>query len=123
MLDLGEPELTLGLSTLVSHSGSLVHVGQTFFNESWNDQVFQTSPYNANTHNRTYNSDDSILGTAFQNGYSAYTRYVQFAAAEPDIEQVFGLAFNTSMEKTCLTGWSGTSVRWNRGALRVKYFR
>jgi len=59
--------------TLISHSGSLVHTGQAFFNESWNDAVFNTSPYTSNTNERTLNSDDSIMSTAFQNGYNAYT--------------------------------------------------
>jgi len=59
--------------TLVSHSGSLVHIGQTYFNESWNDEVFSTSPYTEDKNTRTLNSEDSILSSAFQNGYNAYT--------------------------------------------------
>lgn len=55
-----------------------------FFNESWNDEVFNTSPYTDNTHTRTLNSADSILNSAFQNGYSAYARYdVWFMTAGP----------------------------------------
>ena len=81
MLDHSGQGLIIGLSTLVSHSGTLVHVGQTFFNESWNDEVFKTSPYSSNKHNRTLNSEDTILGSAFQNGYNAYTRYVWFLMA------------------------------------------
>lgn len=53
-----------------------MHVGQTFFDESWNDKVFQTAPYSSNAHKRTLNSEDTLLGTAFKNGYSAYTRCV-----------------------------------------------
>ncbi|KAF9793388.1 Intradiol ring-cleavage dioxygenase [Thelephora terrestris] len=59
--------------TLVSHSGSLVHIGQMFFNESWNDEVFATSPYTEDKNDRTLNSQDSILSSAFQSGYNAYT--------------------------------------------------
>ena len=62
------------LSTLVSHSGSLVHVGQAFLNESWNDEVFNTSPYTSNKNQRTTNAQDSILPSAFQNGFNAYVR-------------------------------------------------
>jgi hypothetical protein len=51
-----------------------VHVGQTFLNESWNDEVFNTSPYTLNQNQRTTNSDDSILPSAFENGFNAYTR-------------------------------------------------
>jgi hypothetical protein len=58
--------------TLISHSGALVHIGQAFFNESWNDAVFKTSPYSSNTNQRTLNSADSILAGAFENGYNAY---------------------------------------------------
>lgn len=66
--------LTLHFSTLVSHAGNLLHIGQTFFNESWNDEVFNTSPYTSDTYQRTLNSEDTIIGTSMQDGYSAYTR-------------------------------------------------
>ena len=66
--------LILCTSTLVSHSGSLLHVGQTFFDETLSDEVYKTTPYTENKNTRTLNSDDSILGTAFKNGYNAYTR-------------------------------------------------
>jgi len=60
--------------TLVSHSGTLVHVGQTFFPESWNDHVFETSPYSLNTNKRTLNSEDGSLPQASAGGYNAFTR-------------------------------------------------
>jgi len=63
-------------SALVSHSGTLVHIGQIFFPETWNDQVYQTSPYNSNTNPRTMNDQDMFLTEAFQNGYNAYPRCV-----------------------------------------------
>jgi len=59
--------------TLVSHSGTLVHIGQTFFEENWSDEVYGTSPYSSNTHRRTPNVEDIRFDTAFQNGYNAYT--------------------------------------------------
>jgi len=65
----------LCLSTLVSHSGSLLHIGQTFFNDTWNDDVYNTSPYTSNKNDRMSNDQDSILSTATQNGYNAYTRW------------------------------------------------
>jgi len=79
---------TFTFSSLISHSGTVVHVGQAFFNESWNDEVFNTSPYTSNTNERTLNSDDSILNSALQNGYSAYTAYVRFMVIWSEINQV-----------------------------------
>ena len=69
-------EVTLGISTLASHSGTVVHTGQIFFPETWNDQVFRTPPYDSNKQNRTFNTQDTVLPQAFQNGYNAYTRCV-----------------------------------------------
>lgn len=56
--------------TLVSGGGSVNHIGQFFFEESWNDRVFATSPYNTTRQPRTLNSQDFI---AIQAGRSAYT--------------------------------------------------
>ena len=75
-LDPCRPELILGLSSLVSHSGTLMHTGQVFFQENWNDQVFRTSPYSLNTNPRTLNSQDQFLGDASRNGYSPFARCV-----------------------------------------------
>ncbi|EEB99800.1 hypothetical protein MPER_00423, partial [Moniliophthora perniciosa FA553] len=59
--------------TLVSHAGSLLHIGQMFFEESWNDQVYALSPYTENTENsRTYNDEDDILEQENADGNSAY---------------------------------------------------
>lgn len=66
--------LILGTSTLVSHSGNILHIGQTFFNETWSNEVYQTSPYTSNKNDRTTNDEDTLLSGAFQNGYNAYTR-------------------------------------------------
>ncbi|KAF9255067.1 aromatic compound dioxygenase [Marasmius fiardii PR-910] len=59
--------------TLISHSGNLIHVGQMFFEEEWNEKVFATSPYSENTGNtRTYNDEDSILEEANADGNNAF---------------------------------------------------
>ncbi|EAU89986.1 hypothetical protein CC1G_05902 [Coprinopsis cinerea okayama7 len=50
--------------TFVSGSGSVNHIGQFFFDESWNDQVFRTHPYTTNTVPRTLNSRDWIMQQA-----------------------------------------------------------
>ncbi|KAJ3935297.1 MAG: Intradiol ring-cleavage dioxygenase, partial [Lentinula lateritia] len=47
--------------TFVSTSGNLLHVGQFFFEEKWNDQVYATSPYTENTNKRTYNDQDGQM--------------------------------------------------------------
>ncbi|ETW81564.1 hypothetical protein HETIRDRAFT_241995, partial [Heterobasidion irregulare TC 32-1] len=57
--------------TLASHTGSLIHIGQLFANESWNDAVYNTSPYTTDTNERTYNADDSIYAAANTAGYNA----------------------------------------------------
>ncbi|KAF8920320.1 Intradiol ring-cleavage dioxygenase [Mucidula mucida] len=58
--------------TLISHGGSLLHIGQFFFDESWNDDVFATEPYTLNTQTRTLNSDDGILNEANSDGNNAF---------------------------------------------------
>ncbi|KAJ4464940.1 aromatic compound dioxygenase [Lentinula aciculospora] len=47
--------------TFVSTSGSVLHIGQFFFEEKWNDQVYATSPYTENTNKRTYNDQDGQM--------------------------------------------------------------
>ncbi|RDB16624.1 hypothetical protein Hypma_002849 [Hypsizygus marmoreus] len=58
--------------TLVSHAGSVVHIGQFFFAETWNDKVFSTSPYTTNKQTRTLSSQDSILSQANSGGNNAF---------------------------------------------------
>ncbi|KAK0184816.1 aromatic compound dioxygenase [Armillaria mellea] len=58
--------------TLVSHAGSLVHIGQFFFDEDWNDQIYAIDPYTTTTQSRTYNEEDSILQEENSDGNSAY---------------------------------------------------
>ncbi|KAG5652940.1 hypothetical protein H0H81_003016 [Sphagnurus paluster] len=60
--------------TLVSQAGSLVHIGQFFFAETWNDKVFATAPYNANKQQRTLNSQDNILTQANSGGNNAFIK-------------------------------------------------
>lgn len=52
------------ISTFVSGTGSLNHIGQFFFDETWNDRVFASYPYNTNTVPRTLNSRDWIMQQA-----------------------------------------------------------
>ncbi|KAJ3993810.1 aromatic compound dioxygenase [Lentinula boryana] len=44
--------------TFVSTSGSVLHIGQFFFQETWNDKVYATSPYIENNNKRTHNNED-----------------------------------------------------------------
>ncbi|KAJ3914563.1 Intradiol ring-cleavage dioxygenase [Lentinula edodes] len=58
--------------TFVSTSGNLLHVGQFFFEERWNDKVYATSPYTENTNKRTYNDQDGQMNDSEDpNGNSA----------------------------------------------------
>lgn len=57
--------------TLVSHSGSLKHVGQMFFKESWNDKVLANPPYSENKARRTLNKQDHDFSRATIDGSSA----------------------------------------------------
>ena len=58
--------------TLISHAGTVVHTGQIFFHEAWNDRVFSISPYTSNTNHRTLNKDDWILKEQNADGNNAY---------------------------------------------------
>ena len=71
--------LVLYFRTLVSHSGTLVHVGQFFMDDDWNDQVFALNPYTENTNNRTYNEDDSIFAEENADGNNAFFECVSVA--------------------------------------------
>ncbi|KAJ3787059.1 aromatic compound dioxygenase [Lentinula aff. detonsa] len=44
--------------TFVSTSGTVLHIGQFFFQETWNDKVYATSPYIENNNKRTHNNED-----------------------------------------------------------------
>ena len=58
--------------TLISHAGTVVHKGQFFFHEAWNDRVFSISPYTSNINHRTLNKDDGILKEENADGNNAY---------------------------------------------------
>ena len=68
--------------TLVSHAGSLHHVGQMFFEEDWNDRVLATEPYTSNTGRRTKNVQDSLFRQAMVDKNSAL---VQLEFLEDDL--------------------------------------
>ncbi|CAG7852919.1 SubName: Full=Related to protocatechuate 3-Aspergillus oryzae {ECO:0000313/EMBL:CCA72665.1} [Serendipita indica DSM 11827] len=58
--------------TYTSRSGSLVHVGQMFFDDALSDKVVALSPYTSTSMTRQLNAADSILAQENSNGYSAY---------------------------------------------------
>lgn len=62
--------------TLISHAGTVAHVGQFFFDESWNDKVFALPPYTYNTNNRTLNAQDGIFSEENADGNDAIIEYV-----------------------------------------------
>jgi hypothetical protein len=59
-------------STLISRAGTVVHNGQLFFDEDWNDRVFATQPYTDNAHKRTFNKDDILLEDQSADGNNAF---------------------------------------------------
>ncbi|PVF99178.1 aromatic compound dioxygenase [Serendipita vermifera] len=58
--------------TFISSSGGLRHIGQIFFDEAVNDEVFEQAVYQGSGHTRTYNDDDGILEQSNTGGYSAF---------------------------------------------------
>ncbi|KAL1751185.1 Intradiol ring-cleavage dioxygenase [Schizophyllum commune] len=57
---------------LQSSSGSLLHIGQFYFDEDLNDAVFGVAPYTDNTNRRTLNENDGILQGAIRQGDDPY---------------------------------------------------
>ena len=70
--------LLLLCRTLVSHAGTVKHIGQLFFDEAWNDKVLGTEAYLANTGHRTLNADDHDFQRASIDGSSAVIQYVAY---------------------------------------------
>ncbi|KAG6824448.1 hypothetical protein H0H93_002023 [Arthromyces matolae] len=60
--------------TLISAAGSLLHIGQFFFDETWNNEIFATAPYNTTDQQRTLNSEDSILDQENSDGNNAFVK-------------------------------------------------
>lgn len=58
--------------TVDSSSGSVIHIGQIFFNEDILDQILATEGYSDTSNNRTYNKDDSILAQASADGATPF---------------------------------------------------
>jgi len=58
--------------TLISHAGTVVHNGQFFFHEAWNDRVYANQPYTDNTNKRMFNKDDRILDEENADGNNAF---------------------------------------------------
>ncbi|KAJ3506923.1 hypothetical protein NLJ89_g6594 [Agrocybe chaxingu] len=60
--------------TIISSSGATTHIGQFFFDESWNDQVYATHPYNTNTQGPHGGRPTSMqyLGKSLEDGLLGY---------------------------------------------------
>jgi hypothetical protein len=57
--------------SIISHAGSLHHIGQLFFEETLNDKIVTQGVYANTTQIRTYNVEDSILDSENADGYNA----------------------------------------------------
>lgn len=64
--------MTCTYRTLISHAGTIVHNGQFFFHEGWNDRVFAHPAYTSNPNKRTLNKDDHILSEENADGNNAF---------------------------------------------------
>jgi len=71
--------------TIISHSGSLTHVGQLFFEESWNDLVLNTTSYLDNKARRTFNYQDHDFARATIDGSSAVVQ-IELQNAKGDVD-------------------------------------
>ncbi|GAA5894783.1 intradiol ring-cleavage dioxygenase [Sporobolomyces salmoneus] len=58
--------------TIVAGSGTVVHEGQLFFDESENTKVLATDAYQNTTQQRTVNDDDTILQSILGSGFSPF---------------------------------------------------
>ncbi|KAI3605240.1 hypothetical protein WG66_013136 [Moniliophthora roreri] len=58
--------------TLISHSGNLVHIGQLYFDDAFNDQILALEPYTANPNTRTLNQDDIYLQEQLEDDNNAF---------------------------------------------------
>ncbi|KAK7451806.1 hypothetical protein VKT23_012485 [Stygiomarasmius scandens] len=72
--------------TVISHSGSVVHVGQIYFEESWNDKVYALSPYNINKNDRIRNDNDWILQDQLKIQPEGYSAFVELELVGEKIE-------------------------------------
>jgi len=98
--------------TLVSHAGTLLHIGQAFFPETWNDQVYRVPPYPSNTQRRTLNNQDRFLTDASRNGYSAFTD-VQFLSGS---DMSGGLVGYLTLGVDSRSSYTITNKNYNAGA-------
>ncbi|KIM78949.1 hypothetical protein PILCRDRAFT_581034 [Piloderma croceum F 1598] len=57
--------------TIGQEAGSIRHIGQVFFEESWTEMVVATTPYSQETTMRTTNDEDSVYATENTAGYNA----------------------------------------------------
>ncbi|THH00662.1 hypothetical protein EW145_g7045 [Phellinidium pouzarii] len=70
--------------SIISHAGSIAHIGQLFFDEPWNDRVLSTQPYTDNTARRTLNTQDHDFARASIDGSSAVVQLDMLGDAVED---------------------------------------
>lgn len=72
LLWIGSPDIFDRCSTIVSGSGTVLHEGQLFFNETENTRVLASDAYLNTTQERLVNDDDSILQSIIGSGFSPF---------------------------------------------------
>ncbi|KAJ3503004.1 hypothetical protein NLJ89_g8630 [Agrocybe chaxingu] len=107
--------------TVISKSGTLTHIGQFFFDENWNDEVYAQSPYTSSTQTRLLNSADRILaqsgGVAFLNlerlGSTTNDGFLAYITVAVDGSQSYNINNMNTLQGTLTsspTGGAGVST-------------
>ncbi|EEB93165.1 hypothetical protein MPER_08223, partial [Moniliophthora perniciosa FA553] len=60
------------IRTIISNSGNLVHIGQLYFDDAFNDQILALEPYTGNSNTRTLNKDDAYLQEQLEDDNNAF---------------------------------------------------
>ncbi|CUA67340.1 hypothetical protein RSOLAG22IIIB_13403 [Rhizoctonia solani] len=70
--------------SIISHAGSLRHIGQLFFDDSLSDKIVTQGVYANTTQRRVYNSKDGIMDDQNADGYNAIVSTELLGESETD---------------------------------------
>ena len=70
--------------SIISHAGSLHHMGQLFFEDTLNEKILTQGVYANTTQSRTYNTEDNILDSENADGYNAFASTELLGESETD---------------------------------------
>ncbi|THU80275.1 aromatic compound dioxygenase [Dendrothele bispora CBS 962.96] len=72
--------------TIISHAGSVVHTGQIYFEESWNDRVYSMELYNNSKNTRIRNVDDFLFKEQLEIAPEGYNPFLELELLGERIE-------------------------------------